>query len=48
VKVRADGGDDSFDQRGQLNPDSRHFGEVTPGPHLEVTPLLPSEAVVSL
>ncbi|MHB8719427.1 MAG: IS110 family RNA-guided transposase [Candidatus Dormibacteria bacterium] len=48
AKARTDGGDDSYDQRGQLNPDSRHFGEVTPGPHVETTPLLPSAALVSL
>ena len=37
TKVRVDSGDDDNDLRGRLNPVSRLFGEVTPGPVRELT-----------
>ncbi len=46
-KVRTDHGDDSIDQRGRLNPDSRHFGEVTFGPVSDITEVAAKVLVVS-
>ncbi len=46
-KVRTDSGDDSIDQRGQLNPDGRLFGEVTFGPVTDISELAAKVLVVS-